>query len=939
MTNAGLISPGHLRRASLPSDAVIIGYYGFRNLGDEAILAGLLKLLRQELRMRDVVVVSGDPKSTQDTHGVRAVDCRDAPAVLGAVYNTSLVIVGGGGLLSDQSGFTPELALTRETGTLPGYLAPALMAKLKGIPVVAWGVGAGPFYYRDSRRWMKAFGEIASAITVRTKEDLRELEALDIAGVSLGGDLAWLVEDAPLPSDVNRTLQHLPRPIVGVTARSWGSASLQVFRERALAEGLDSFVSKHGGSVLFVPLQELGDAWDDRLCSQRIANTMLSDEIHHVPPGLSHSQIVSVLEGCDLAVNMRLHGTILAAIGDTPSISITYDPKVSRTADQLGLGDLCHPADGLSSSGLSSSLAGVWDDLEARKRDLAGRVVAEKEHTQRSVLEIEKGLAQDASPVLNDMSATISEMVFNLASSLFNTQQELDRTQQELDRTHQELDRTQQELDRTQQELDLALEESERLEGERYQLREENRQLSREKLSLEDRLDYADQKSDLLQRELSGLRQTRAMKMLTKYWMIRARLRRKVKNRSYATPSLSDTTLSDDAEEMGAIGAPSKASTLRSTTRAVTFSDEAVQRRIADSKGLLIMLQTINWDANLFQRPQQLAQAFARLGYTVIYDNSHFGTQPGFHEIEPRLFLFNGDYQTLRSFENAMIWTLVYNWDQTKIYPDGALTIYDWIDELEVFDGHKLAKLHRLHSQAMSKAAVVTVSARSLLDRARRERPDAIYLPNAVEFQRFADWTKAPPNSPALQKLRSNGNPIAGYYGAIARWMDYELLFEVAKQRQDWNFFFIGPNYDRSARGQRVFTLSNVARLPAQPYGDLPGWLQVFDVALIPFVLNSITESTSPLKLFEYFAGGKPVVASRMPEVIAFPEVRSYETAQQMSNSLDLALADSRNPNARLVLRQHAQNNSWRVRAETVTRELKSRGLGIANTPDASLQE
>lgn len=918
MADADAISPGNLRGASLPSDAVIIGYYGFRNLGDEAVLDGLLKLLRQELRMGDVVVVSGDPKNTQDTHGVRAVDWTDAPAVLEAVYNTSLVIVGGGGLLSDQSGFTPELALTRNAGTLPGYLAPALMAESMGIPVVAWGVGVGPFFYEDSRRWMKVFGEAASAISVRTKEDLRELEKLDIPGGSVGGDLAWLVEAASPPSDLKRTLRHLPRPVVAVSARSWGSASLQVFRERALAEGLDAFVSKHGGSVLFVPLQELGDAWDDRLGSQRIANMMSSDEIHHIPPGLSHTQIISVLENCDLSVNMRLHGTILGAIAGAPSISITYDPKVSRMADQLGLGDLCHPADGLSPSRLAGSLEAVWSDLEARKRDLAGRVVAERENTHRSFLEFEKVVAQDARPVPRGPGGTIAEVVFNLSSALFKTQRELDGALEEGGSLRNERDRIQNERDQLQDEI--------------HQLQDEIRQLSGEKEFLESRLEYADQRGDLLQRELTGLRETRAMKMMSRYWMIRARLRRKIQHRAHA-PSPPDAAVTEDPAEGESSGSHTRARTLLPASRARTFSDDAVHRRIAESKGLLIMLQTINWYANLFQRPQQLAQAFARLGYTVIYDNSHFGTQPGFHEIEPRLFLFNGDYQTLASFEDSMVWTLVYNWDHTRHYPEGALTVYDWIDELDVFDGHKLDKLHRLHSQAMADAAVVTVSARSLLDRARRERPDAIYLPNAVEFERFADWSKTPPNSPALQKLRSNGNPIAGYYGAIARWMDYELLLEVATQRKDWNFLFIGPNYDRSAKGRRVFTLPNVARLQAQPYGDLPGWLQVFDVALIPFLVNSITESTSPLKLFEYFAGGKPVVASRMPEVIAFPEVRAYETAREMSASLDLALADSKNPNARLVLRQHAQNNSWTVRAEAVIRELKNRSLGVANQP------
>ena len=63
----------------------------------------------------------------------------------------------------------------------------------------------------------------------------------------------------------------------------------------------------------------------------------------------------------------------------------------------------------------------------------------------------------------------------------------------------------------------------------------------------------------------------------------------------------------------------------------------------------------------------------------------------------------------------------------------------------------------------------------------------------------------------------------------------------------------------------------------------------VFLLAFIPFVVNEITHATSPLKLFEYFAGGKPVISSPMPECAAFPEVRIARNAGELAGALDAA--------------------------------------------------
>ena len=231
------------------------------------------------------MVVSGDPEDTRERHGVMAVDRADVPAVLSEAYRSRVVIVGGGGLLSDQWGFRPEYALSRDAGDIPGYLGPALAAAAVGRPVLVWGVGVGPFRGRRSRRWVKALAEIASDFTVRTEEDRAELESIGIGGSLVVGDPAWLIQPLDLPPDLSGVLSHLPRPLVGVAPRSWGSARVQARREQVLAEALDAFCEKNGGSVVFVPMQELeGDDFDDRGCCQRIADLMSAPDVLYGPP-------------------------------------------------------------------------------------------------------------------------------------------------------------------------------------------------------------------------------------------------------------------------------------------------------------------------------------------------------------------------------------------------------------------------------------------------------------------------------------------------------------------------------------------------------------------------------------------------------------------------------------------------------------------------------
>jgi glycosyltransferase involved in cell wall biosynthesis len=342
-----------------------------------------------------------------------------------------------------------------------------------------------------------------------------------------------------------------------------------------------------------------------------------------------------------------------------------------------------------------------------------------------------------------------------------------------------------------------------------------------------------------------------------------------------------------------------------------------VLARVASSKGAVIFLPSIGWNAKLVQRPHQLARAFARCGYVAIFDSTNVEDEIyGFEEREPNLFVFRGPSSVLHRVPSPILWTLPYNYHEAHSFPRPATVVYDWIDDLAIFTEFDAHLVRRNHERALRGADVMTSVARTLHARAMAGRADAVYLPNGVDEEHFAPAAET--DDPALARLRDAGKPIAGYYGALARWFDYELLEQAARRRPDWNFLLIGPDYDGSLPRASLLACPNVVWLGPRPYATLPAYLRAFDVATIPFRLNPITMATSPLKLYEYFAGGRPVITTAMPECVAHPEVDVVGTAGEFAAALDVAREKSRDPAVRAHLRSVAAANSWRQRVQQI---------------------
>jgi GT2 family glycosyltransferase len=158
---------------------------------------------------------------------------------------------------------------------------------------------------------------------------------------------------------------------------------------------------------------------------------------------------------------------------------------------------------------------------------------------------------------------------------------------------------------------------------------------------------------------------------------------------------------------------------------------------------------------------------------------------------------------------------------------------------------------------------------------------------------------------------------VIGYYGAISDWFDSEVVADLAERRPDWDFVLVGSTF--GADLSRLGKMPNVTLAGEKPYAEIPSWLAGFDVAFIPFRRIPLTEATNPVKAYEIFAAGKPLVAVPLPEIAAMaPHVRLAATPADFESEIDSALSEKPGDRPAADRRAFAAANTWEKRFETL---------------------
>jgi polysaccharide pyruvyl transferase CsaB len=363
---------------------------------------------------------------------------------------------------------------------------------------------------------------------------------------------------------------------------------------------------------------------------------------------------------------------------------------------------------------------------------------------------------------------------------------------------------------------------------------------------------------------------------------------------------------------------------------------EAIDVARAAGREVFVLLPAINWNVPLFQRPQHMALALSRANSFVVYLTfEHLGAECC--EIAPNVWLVacrfaesnfgaQMDSALLETFRGCIVTAYSTSWlcsiRQLDEIRQRNVLVYEYIDHIdETISGDKTPVLAEIKRHCLAGGAdLVVASARQLFDEAvGRVGADRVaFVPNGVDLAHYDRARRSPSPVPAdYLSFKNRHRALVGYFGALAPWLWYDLLNSVTERRPDLGFVFIGPDYF-GARSQLI-NRANVLWTGPVPYANLESYARHFDVCTIPFQLGEVARTTSPLKLFEYFALEKPViVTSDLRECTLFPEVFAAADPDQFSARLDEALSARGSSAYRMKLRKIAEQNTWDRRAMTL---------------------
>ena len=164
----------------------------------------------------------------------------------------------------------------------------------------------------------------------------------------------------------------------------------------------------------------------------------------------------------------------------------------------------------------------------------------------------------------------------------------------------------------------------------------------------------------------------------------------------------------------------------------------------------------------------------------------------------------------------------------------------------------------KLEPVLMQKSNAVVCNSNDFARRARQYNPNSFYIGNGFDNRQYDhNISVAEPGD-----LKNIPHPRIGYVGALLSLrLDLSLLIEMAKSKPNWSFVMVGSE-DESFQKSELHSLTNVYFLGQKSTKEVPAYLEYFDVCINPQTLNDITKGNFPLKIVEYLAMAKPVVAT-----------------------------------------------------------------------------
>ena len=269
-------------------------------------------------------------------------------------------------------------------------------------------------------------------------------------------------------------------------------------------------------------------------------------------------------------------------------------------------------------------------------------------------------------------------------------------------------------------------------------------------------------------------------------------------------------------------------------------------------------------------------------------------------------------------FRDVILWTYLPTSVDLIHHLDVAAVVYHCVDEHSAFPGFVSPEVVRAYDDALSaRADLVITTAENLRASRARLNPRTFHVPNAADVDLFRKTLDPELALPA--DLASIPGPRIGVIGVHDERLDEDAIEAIATSDPTWSVVLVGPVRPGDVDEARLKALPNVRFLGDRPLVELPAYLKGLDVALIPYKLNELSRNIFPLKLYEYLAGGVPVVSAALPELAGFADEILLAASPQAYPALVARALEEDSPERRAARVALAERNTWDHRIETIS--------------------
>jgi polysaccharide pyruvyl transferase CsaB len=297
---------------------LLAGYYGFGNLGDEAILEMTIKQILEITDRNNITVLSGDKDVTRKKYNINTIDRYNVFSIVNKLMKSDAIVFGGGSLLQDIT----------SKRSIYYYLFLIRLAKIMNNKVIMLSQGIGPIVNENSRKAVQRTLALVDYITVRDKHSKEYLEGIgmDTNKISLSTDPV-----INLKAGENYVAKHSGRKKICFSLRNWKNTDVsQKISKLALK------LIENNMECYFIPFyyNEDLELIDD-------VEKNIGEKAVYYKERLTTGEAFDIIRSMDVLVGVRLHSLIFAAAANVPFAAVSYDHKVDHFANSVNMKVAC----------------------------------------------------------------------------------------------------------------------------------------------------------------------------------------------------------------------------------------------------------------------------------------------------------------------------------------------------------------------------------------------------------------------------------------------------------------------------------------------------------------------------------------------------------------------------------------------------------------------